>query len=135
MRLNPCQLTATEQPTKEAGAAAFSRTDATGLAVFSAIEVRRFTTGQVPAVLGHVPGLTLLDALIAALQAPGLLRIEPAGGDAVVDAALLVVEAAAHFIDARARTEEGQAGTGAVWHSERAHHGGNGNGEKRFHGL
>ena len=70
-----------------------------------------------------------------ALQAPGLLRIEPAGGDAVIDAALLVVEAAAHLIDARARAEEGEPGASAVWHGEGAHHGGNGNGEKRFHGL
>ena len=52
--------------------------DASGFTVFSAIEVRRFTAGQMAAVHGHVTGLTLLDALFAALQAPGLLRIEPA---------------------------------------------------------
>lgn len=135
MRLNRCRLTATEQAAKEAGAAALGSIDATGLAVFSAIKVHRFTTGQMAAVHGHVPRLPLLDALIATLQAPGLLRIEPAGGDTIVDAALLVVQTTAHFIDARVRAEEGQSGAGAVWHGEGAQHRGTSKGEKRFHGV
>ena len=117
---------------EQAGTAAFGTIDATGLAVFSAIEVRCFTTGQVPTVLGHVTGLALLDALITTLQAPGLLWIEPAGGDAVVDAALLVVQTTAHFIDARMA---GVDGAGALRNGEGTQHGGNCNSEKRFHGV
>ena len=129
------KLPAAEQAAKEAGAGALGTIDAAGLAVFSAIEVHRFTSGQMAAVHSHVTRLPLLDALIALLQAPGLLRIEPAGGNAVVDAVLLVVEATAHFIDPRTRAEEGEPGTGAVRHSEGAQHGDSGNGEKRFHGV
>lgn len=112
--------------------AAFGMIDALGLAVFFVIEAQLFTQGQVAAVPGQVARFLPLDVLLAAFQTNGLPGIEPAGGDAVSDAALFVVQATVHFMDAGTTQVDG---AGVVCHGEGAQHGGKCESEKRFHGV
>jgi len=117
---------------EEPAAMGFRMIDAMTFAVFLVIETALFTEGQVAAVLGQIAVLLALDVLLAAFQAVGLPGAEPAGDDAVVDAALFVVQPTVHFIDARM---SGDDGAGAVGNDEGAEHRGASNGEKRFHGV
>lgn len=117
---------------EEPAAMGFRMIDAMTFAVFLMIEAALFTEGQVAAVFGQVAVFLALDVLLAALQTVGLPGVEPAGGDAVVDACLFVVQTTVHFIDARM---SGVDGAGVVWDDEGAEHRGAGKSEKRFHGV
>ena len=114
----------------------FRLIDALGLAVFRMIQVQPFTPGEVAVVLDQIAVFLPLDVLLATLQTESLPGAEPAGGDAVVDASLLMVHAAVHLTDPWVEGVEEIESAGAAGQCGGADQGGKcGHGEERFHDV